>query len=278
MGRKIGRNDPCPCGSGKKYKYCCLGKPDNPDYSDITKFRELYKKARKEARFKECIHPGKDNCSEKVIGAHSIQNNKILSKIADNGLVYMPCPKPELNFELQNTYGRKEASVFTGFCSHHDKTTFQPIEDRDFEGTEEQIFLYVYRTFALEYHKKQEVVRLEQQFFANKPSIINMPYRTIAGKTGFEMAVNDYEQEKVIFDRAILDKKYDVLTSFVWVFDGFSNFAATGAEAPSLDFSSKKIQDLMDPTIPVRHIYMTVFPENDKTYAIVAWLKEYDWS
>ena len=21
-GKKIGRNDPCPCGSGKKYKYC----------------------------------------------------------------------------------------------------------------------------------------------------------------------------------------------------------------------------------------------------------------
>lgn len=24
--KKIGRNDPCPCGSGKKYKNCCLGK------------------------------------------------------------------------------------------------------------------------------------------------------------------------------------------------------------------------------------------------------------
>ena len=24
---KIGRNDPCPCGSGKKYKHCCLNKP-----------------------------------------------------------------------------------------------------------------------------------------------------------------------------------------------------------------------------------------------------------
>ena len=23
---KTGRNDPCPCGSGKKYKKCCLGK------------------------------------------------------------------------------------------------------------------------------------------------------------------------------------------------------------------------------------------------------------
>ena len=24
---KVGRNDPCPCGSGKKYKKCCLLKP-----------------------------------------------------------------------------------------------------------------------------------------------------------------------------------------------------------------------------------------------------------
>ena len=24
---KIGRNEPCPCGSGKKYKQCCEGKP-----------------------------------------------------------------------------------------------------------------------------------------------------------------------------------------------------------------------------------------------------------
>jgi hypothetical protein len=30
---KIGRNHPCPCGSGKKYKHCCLLLPDNP-YAD----------------------------------------------------------------------------------------------------------------------------------------------------------------------------------------------------------------------------------------------------
>jgi len=23
--RRVGRNDPCPCGSGKKFKKCCLG-------------------------------------------------------------------------------------------------------------------------------------------------------------------------------------------------------------------------------------------------------------
>jgi preprotein translocase subunit SecA len=27
--QKAGRNDPCPCGSGKKYKNCCLSKDEN---------------------------------------------------------------------------------------------------------------------------------------------------------------------------------------------------------------------------------------------------------
>ena len=27
--QKAGRNDPCPCGSGKKYKNCCLRKDEN---------------------------------------------------------------------------------------------------------------------------------------------------------------------------------------------------------------------------------------------------------
>jgi len=29
-GPKIGRNDPCPCGSGRKYKRCCMGKDEAP--------------------------------------------------------------------------------------------------------------------------------------------------------------------------------------------------------------------------------------------------------
>jgi preprotein translocase subunit SecA len=30
-GPKVGRNDPCPCGSGKKYKKCCLLKEEAAD-------------------------------------------------------------------------------------------------------------------------------------------------------------------------------------------------------------------------------------------------------
>lgn len=36
MNEKIGRNDPCPCGSGKKYKSCCLLKQTQPVKRKIT--------------------------------------------------------------------------------------------------------------------------------------------------------------------------------------------------------------------------------------------------
>ncbi|MGD8389517.1 MAG: SEC-C metal-binding domain-containing protein [Desulfobacteraceae bacterium] len=38
---KVGRNDPCPCGSGKKYKKCCLQK-ETPDFRDLD-YRRLSK-------------------------------------------------------------------------------------------------------------------------------------------------------------------------------------------------------------------------------------------
>ena len=36
---KIGRNDPCPCGSGRKFKKCCIEKREmkKEEYSEETK-------------------------------------------------------------------------------------------------------------------------------------------------------------------------------------------------------------------------------------------------
>ena len=77
-------------------------------------------------------------------------------------------------------------------------------------------------------------------------------------------------------ERKRMEKRYDVLTSIVWEFNGFSNFAATAGETPMYDFDGKQIQDLLNPSVPARHVYTCVFPENGKTYVIIAWLKEYD--
>ena len=37
--KNIGRNDPCPCGSGKKFKQCCQNKQENQ--SETAKTRQL---------------------------------------------------------------------------------------------------------------------------------------------------------------------------------------------------------------------------------------------
>lgn len=154
---KIRRNDPCPCGSGQKHKKCCINKKDDPNFSNPMNFLSNYKTIRKESKIKQCLHPDKSTCSDKIIGAHSIQNNKILKRISSNGHVYMPCSKPDNPFAVMTKWGRKEATVFTGFCGHHDNKIFHPIEDYDFNKSEYHVFLYTYRCFALEYHKKQEV-------------------------------------------------------------------------------------------------------------------------
>jgi len=43
MGNKIGRNDKCPCGSGKKYKKCCIGKISNVKIQTPSKAHPLSK-------------------------------------------------------------------------------------------------------------------------------------------------------------------------------------------------------------------------------------------
>lgn len=36
MATKTGRNDPCPCGSGKKYKQCCLRKEEEAEHEALA--------------------------------------------------------------------------------------------------------------------------------------------------------------------------------------------------------------------------------------------------
>ena len=39
---KIGRNDPCPCGSGRKYKRCCIGKETVPQVNLAKRYKRDY--------------------------------------------------------------------------------------------------------------------------------------------------------------------------------------------------------------------------------------------
>jgi len=189
--------------------------------------------------------------------------------------VYMPCPKSDNPFAPMTVYGRKEATVFTGFCGYHDKTVFQPIEDGTFDKSIQHIFLYTYRCFAIEYHKKQEVINMEKCTFKIKPSLVNMPEEDNPYR-GMHIAVGDLKKVKEVFDAALLTESYNILSSIVWEFNQTVKFAGTGFEAMTHDLEGNKIQDLKNPNISAKHIFVMVFPEENKTYCIISWIKEND--
>ena len=53
MPPKIGRNDPCWCGSGKKYKKCHLTRSSEPQLPSGAIASEI----RKRSKVSTCLHP-----------------------------------------------------------------------------------------------------------------------------------------------------------------------------------------------------------------------------
>ena len=45
---KVGRNDPCPCGSGRKYKHCCYDKDLEERQASAAAAHEAAEKAKEE--------------------------------------------------------------------------------------------------------------------------------------------------------------------------------------------------------------------------------------
>ena len=107
--------------------------------------------------------------------------------------------------------GRKEATVFTGFCGYHDNELFKPIENNEFDNSDEHIFLYIYRAFALEYHRKQENIKLQQLILRKWPSLMgnNEIDNMFMSK---RLAVSDLDRCKKVFDQTIIDKNYEIFT------------------------------------------------------------------
>lgn len=229
--------------------------------------RDILYEIHKNTRIRECIYPDHANCNE-IAHAHSIQDSKILKKLAEDGKVIMLDRKSNFSYE----FGHSEASVFTGFCKHHDQMLFRPIEYYPFTKSFEQIFLYTYRAFAYSYHKKKEEL-LQNINLYNHPKCIGLnkcltSYQVLSSA----ISIQNFEEEKLFFDEALLSNDYNVLSGLVWTFEGESKFASVGYEAMPMDFDGNIIQDFHNPINGIRNIYITIFPENGKTYSIISWL------
>ena len=109
----------------------------------------------RECKFKECVFIDHSSCSKKVIKVHSIQKNKILNHIAENGMVvFADGQKILFTYEFEKI-GINSALTFFGFCNYHDAKIFSEVENKEYAGSIEQNFLHAYRACALEYVKRK---------------------------------------------------------------------------------------------------------------------------
>ncbi|WP_063562899.1 SEC-C domain-containing protein [Paenibacillus sp. O199] len=273
---KIGRNDLCTCGSGKKYKMCHMQLPDKPLIDSSIPINSALDRRISKNLIKQCIHPNQNECKGEPIKAHSIQNNRILSKLGRNGDLYVVKMIVNETTKRMNprfkTVGRKKATTFSGFCSHHDKELFQPIEDQEYYGTEHQKFLFSYRTFSFEYHKKSESVKLHKNNGNDKPSLLtNDEY--LGFKKGYDLSTNDNDYTKKIYDEALLTNDYAAVETVEIVLQKEVLFSVSSGFYLEYDLTGRKINDLLNPESQVHLMTLNVFPDNDRTVILFSWLR-----
>ena len=276
---KIGRNAPCPCGSGKKYKNCCIGST----YEEIV-FQKRFAKAlikadadaKKNRRVLCCLHPSQAECSERIIRAHAIQNNRILCRLAKNGEVVTFNEMEHFMFQTSKTAGRRVATTFTGFCAYHDKVLFQEIEDRPFSGTPKQAFLFTYRTFAWHLHKKRVQAQYTESFInsMDNSGFVSGNYEEVEReREAILLGVADNDERKQIFDQALISGRYDIIDFCIWEIPYELQIALSMMNELQFDLEGKAINAGHSQGLP-KSIFLNIIPSDGKTLIIWSWLKD----
>lgn len=229
----------------------------------------------------ECILKSEDEneCSGKIIEAHSIQNNRFLKKISQNGYIYHfeagITDDTKLIFDFEKK-GRKSFSTFRGFCKKHDKELFQPIEDKEYLETEEQNFLFAFRAFAKEMHAKKESV-LYHKSLLNKLNMKNLHlyFSECSILKNEELTLSLFNEELKIFKMALKEKKFDCIYTYKIILEKEYPIVCNSTFIPYIDanfndvFNEEEYKKIQSGELNP-NIFLNIFPENTKTYILMS--------
>lgn len=277
---KLGRNDPCWCGSGIKYKKCHL----NRDKQQPVEKSQIFKQLNSFYDYKTCSAPKtvKHECSQNIVKAHSVSKSSSLKEIAKDGHVLTTFKavvggSKDSKLEPKKT-GINRASTFTGFCAHHDNTLFSEIEDKEFEATEKQCFLVAYRALSREqFVKNRAKSTLEMTKNLDKGRSLPFQKSHQAIQTHLsnnnELSTGDLEHIKDIFDSCFEEDKYDCINHLVFELEQAPQVMSSAAGAPTIDFQGNLIQSITsDPKIIPDYLIINVFSSNGTGYIVLSWV------
>ena len=269
---KLGRNDPCHCGSGVKYKKCCLDKTASTNLN-AWEFDSAFTKAKLDGK---CLFVEPSTllaCGKPCIKSHTI-SKKFLKRISKDGNFYnfintvqdLKKSGGELKEKL---VGINKASTLSLFCDTHDSKIFAPIEQRELIPNSEQCFLLTYRTICMEYTKKiASVKHFENLLSQIPPTIQNWAQYHIMGS---QVAIRDILEDKEKLELIYKEKNFNTLKSYVINIDKIPGFSCVGAHFPQYDFSGNHLQNLGNLDKKSNYLTYSLLPLEKSGVFILTW-------
>ena len=234
-------------------------------------FSKLFSELHKGCKFKNCLHPDKSNCSKKIVQAHSIQRNKILNKIADNGIVLSYIALKTFFTDSLEEIGIKSASTFYGFCNYHDAYLFSPIESNDYNQTDEQNFLHAYRGCAREYAMKYEAFHLTKKLAPKLPQYYDFLIEVLLAEQQASLDLIAFlEKFHLEIQKPNKSGDFSIISAHISRFPYESLIAVNSMFYIIYDFEGHIINDLSDASTTPSPTFLSVFPQNGETIVLLS--------
>lgn len=196
-----------------------------------------------------CLHYMSGHRCNQIINAHSIQKGQSLSAIAEDGHIYelsssVGVLKKNKGTAIYEKTGINNVSTFRGFCEKHDNELFSPIDNSPLLPTDEQVFLYAYRSLCRElFIKENAFVLLESQL--NNAELLPVDRERFNSlKIGIGLALKDLKRHKSEYDMSHSKQKYDDIRYVLFISKQKPFMAFSGLLFPEFDFSGRQLQNL----------------------------------
>lgn len=272
------RNVPCWCGSGKKFKKCHYGRDSQPKgnpWAAVDANKKAFSKKKCYAR-----DVGLGSCDDAVIKAHTVSRGPNLAKIAKDGhVLHYAASITDMNKNggklSVKTIGIKDASVFHGFCSKHDRELFSCIENEAFTGRPDQCLTVAYRTMSRELYGKDAGAHLRETLRGADKGL--EPFKQLILQkmldkidTGNEAARREQKATHDALTTALVDARFDTLSSVVFEFAEPLPFMFAGAWSPFTDVHGRKLQkEYVDELL--EQIFVSSFAGESRAMVCVSW-------
>ncbi len=231
-----------------------------------------------------CPDGWKHECTGNIVRAHSLSRRSALRAVTESGHVFSFTPdwarlfhKDQFVFKSKSA---REASTFTGFCGHHDREIFAPLDRRDFDGSQELTILSAYRTLCREVFLKKAHMRAIKFAKTLDRGRSNHEQHSIqevtsAAFSGAESALSELNNIRSQFETALKTSSCQAFAYCNFHFPERPRIVSAGGFNPSHDLSGNFLQDLDKLETYSQNVFLSILPDTAGFWASFVWPGSY---